>query len=260
MTFDLRVADLDRLNSLTKYPSIPTYHTLDPSNGSLTEAATPFVGPVLLTEKVDGTNTRIAHLPDGSVLIGSRNEWLHALGDLVANPALGIVEAVREIAERVAALTPPPTDTVRVAYGEVFGGKVTGASKQYTGTGAIAFRLFDVAEVDRLGERLSQPAAAISAWRESSGPAFVGEAALHAEADRLGVDLTPRIGEIDGADLPRSVEDAAAFLDETLPATRVALDAEAGGRPEGFVLRTPTRTVIAKARLGDYRRTLKRRR
>ena len=31
--FDLRQADLQRVNSLTKYPSIPTYHQLDPKTG-----------------------------------------------------------------------------------------------------------------------------------------------------------------------------------------------------------------------------------
>jgi hypothetical protein len=31
--FSVRTADLRALNSLTKYPSIPTYHALDPRNG-----------------------------------------------------------------------------------------------------------------------------------------------------------------------------------------------------------------------------------
>lgn len=44
-----------------------------------------------------------------------------------------------------------------------------------------------------------------------------------------------------------------------LPTTRVALDDEAGGLPEGIVVRTATRSVIAKARFQDYERTLKRR-
>ncbi len=40
MQFDLRETDLAKLNSLTKYPSIPTYHALDPKNGSLLEQVT----------------------------------------------------------------------------------------------------------------------------------------------------------------------------------------------------------------------------
>ena len=42
--FDVRAVDLRLLNSLTKYPSIPTYHTLDPRDGGLTDPATVFPG------------------------------------------------------------------------------------------------------------------------------------------------------------------------------------------------------------------------
>jgi hypothetical protein len=38
--FDLRTTNLRALNSLTKYPSIPTYHELDPCNGSLLDTPT----------------------------------------------------------------------------------------------------------------------------------------------------------------------------------------------------------------------------
>ena len=37
MPFNVRSTDLTKLNSLTKYPSIPTYHTLDPRGGSRRE-------------------------------------------------------------------------------------------------------------------------------------------------------------------------------------------------------------------------------
>ncbi|MCU1617221.1 MAG: hypothetical protein JWO98_4761, partial [Frankiales bacterium] len=59
----LRPVDLAALNSATKYPSIPTYHELDPKNGGLLEIPTAFEGDVVLTEKVDGTNGRIVLLP-----------------------------------------------------------------------------------------------------------------------------------------------------------------------------------------------------
>ena len=52
-SFDIRAVNLKALNSLTKYPSIPTYHKLDPRNGSLTDEAVPFTGPVIGTEKID---------------------------------------------------------------------------------------------------------------------------------------------------------------------------------------------------------------
>lgn len=43
-----------------------------------------------------------------------------------------------------------------------------------------------------------------------------------------------------------------------LPRTRSALDEAGGGKPEGIVLRTANRSVIAKARFEDYDRTLRR--
>ncbi|MEM8781093.1 MAG: hypothetical protein AAGF26_19995, partial [Cyanobacteria bacterium P01_G01_bin.49] len=63
MTFDIKNADLSKINSLTKYPSIITYHKLDSKNGGLLEEPLKFQGKLLATEKVDGTNARIICLP-----------------------------------------------------------------------------------------------------------------------------------------------------------------------------------------------------
>ena len=66
MAFDIRQTDLGKLNSMTKYPSILTYHTLG-DKGVLRETVqVPFAGRVLGTEKVDGTNCRLIFCPDGS--------------------------------------------------------------------------------------------------------------------------------------------------------------------------------------------------
>lgn len=255
--FDVRAADLGALNSMTKYPSIPTYHTLDPKNGSLIEGETvAFPGPVLGTEKVDGTNARIISLPDGNFLLGSREELLYAKGDLIGNPAQGIVAALRDVA---AALAPVEGDVVRVHFLEVYGGKVTAASKQYTGDKVVGFRLFDVAVIADYRAVLRQDAAAISAWRDGGGQPYLGEDALAETAARDGFTLTPRLFQVDGAELPTELDKTRAFLAEHLPATLSALDDRAGGQPEGIVLRSPDRAVIAKARFADYDRTLRRR-
>ena len=259
---DVRQVDLAKLNSLTKYPSIPTYHPLDPSDGSLLDEPMPMGGPVLLTEKIDSTNARVICFPDGTYLIGSRGELLYARGDLIGNPALGIVEALKPLAERMAAHASDATtgDEISVYYGEVYGGKVTGASKQYTGHRRVGYRLFDVARMADVHELLERPASEISSWREGGGQAFVDEAELGRQAEQLDLRLTPRLGETAAAALPTSLETTLALLEQTTPKTRSALDVGAGGTPEGLVLRTPTRSRIAKARFGDYRRTLKRRR
>jgi hypothetical protein len=247
---DLRSIDLDALNSATKYPSIPTYHALG-EKGRLTEDAVPFSGTVHLTEKVDGTNARIAVLPGGAYVIGSREELLYARGDVIANPALGIVDALRAVADTL----PAPDTGVRVHYLEVYGGRIGGASRQYSGTGAVSHRLFDVADVD--ADVLTWPRVRISAWREEGGQRFLSEDALAAAARGAGLDLVPRLGEVDAALLPTGVQEMSDLLAERLPATRVGLDDTAGGAPEGIVLRTADRSTIATARFQDYRRTLK---
>ncbi|GLW34615.1 RNA ligase family protein [Actinoplanes regularis] len=253
--FDIRAADLKALNSLTKYPSIPTYHELDPRNGGLTETVTSFPGPVIGTEKVDGCNSRLILLPDGSYLLGSREELLYARGDLIGNPSQGIVAGLRDVADGLPDHELPP-DTLRVYYLELYGGKIGGQAKNYSGRGAVGWRLFDVAEVNDLQERLTWPAERISAWRDGGGQEYATEDELRAVSL---FDLAPRLFTMDGADLPTEVAGVHAFLGERLPRTLVALDDSGQGRPEGIVLRTPDRSVIAKARFQDYERTLKRR-
>lgn len=256
-TFDLRATDLSVLNSLTKYPSIPTYHTLDPRNGGLLESTVEFAGPVLGTEKVDGTNARIISLPGGSFVLGSREELLYAKGDLIGNPAQGIVAALRSAAEDI---EPVSDDVVRVHFLEVYGGKVTQASKQYTGSRTVGFRLFDVVVIEDYEALLARPPQEISTWREGGGQPYLAEEELAKVAARDGFELTPRLFTLDAADLPGAIVAAREFLAEHLPATRSALDEGAGGQPEGIVLRSLDRAVIAKARFQDYDRTVKRRR
>jgi hypothetical protein len=250
---DLRSTDLAALNSATKYPSIPTYHALDPKNGSLLDQATAFTGDVVLTEKVDGTNGRIISLPGGDYVLGSREELLYARGDLIGNPALGIAEALRPLADGIT----PPGSGIRVYYLEVYGGKVTGASREYTGSRNVGYRMFDAVTI--AWDVLDRPRAAISAWREDGGQRFHTEDELALAAKEEDIELTPRLATVAAGELPEGIEEMQDFLNRCLPATQVALDDGAGGRPEGVVLRTTARTVIAKARFQDYQRTLKRR-
>lgn len=253
--FDLRAADLRVLNSLTKYPSIPTYHELDPRNGGLVESATAFPGEVIATEKVDGTNSRLVLLPDGGYVIGSREELLYACGDLIGNPALGIVEQLRPVAERLIAAH---EGGLHVYYLELYGGKVGGAARQYSADPArFGWRLFDVVLLEEWEAALSWPPAQIPAWRDAGGQPFAGEETLLALAAAAGLEPTPRLFRADT--LPESIAGMHALLTERLPATLAGLDGTPG-RAEGIVFRTPDRKVIAKARFADYERTRKRRR
>lgn len=246
---------LDRLpfvNSATKYPSIETYHVLG-ERGRLTNEVTKFSGHVYLTEKVDVTNARIVVDRDGDYVIGEREGLLYAKGDRVANPSLGIVEALRDFAD-LADLA-PVTGDLRVYFLEVYGGKIGGNAKQYTGGGNYGFRLFDVVDVPV--DVLSWPRERIAAWRENGGQSFLTEDALTDLAKSRQIPLVPRLAVTEAGNLPVSIGETYDWLGSCLPKTNVALDDGAKGRPEGIVLRSFDRSVIRKARFVDYERTIK---
>lgn len=254
--FNVRTTDLRKLNSMTKYPSIPTYHKLDPRDGGLLDETMPFVGPVISTEKIDGTSSRIILLPDRSYIIASREELLYAKGDLIGNPELGIAETLRPVADTVYG-----ADSMVVLYVEVYGGKTTQAGKQYSVKGQLGYRLFDVMvlPVDMLMDRLEWKVERIASWRDHRGQPFADEQTLHDVAEYTGLTLTPRLFTMDAAELPTDIEKMQAFLLEHAPSTLVALGDAKPGKAEGIVLRSADRSVIAKARVEDYQRTLRRR-
>lgn len=255
--FNVRTANLAAINSMTKYPSIPTYHKLDPRNGGLTEEPVRFEGMVIGTEKVDGCNARIILLPDGTYLIGSRENLLYAKGDLIGDQALGIVDALRPIADHIDSHVNVASG-VEVLYVEVYGGRTTPASKQYTNTGKVGVRLFDSAVIPDAVDMLDWPTERIASWRDNGGQTFLHEEDLDETSAASGVEPVPCLFTMAAVDLPTDVEGMAKALTGWLPATTVGLDRD-GGRPEGVVLRTFDRSVIAKARFQDYERTLRRR-
>ncbi len=249
-----RELDLRKLNTATKYPSIPTYHTLG-ERGSLLEETISFDGETLIaTEKVDGTNSRIILMPDGCYLIGSREELLHGKGDLIHNPALGIVDTLKAVADRISAAYHSPAGTMTTIYLETYGGKTTAAAKQYTSNREFGYRVFDVNRVSI--SRLDEEVESISTWRESGGQEFLTEAALKEFAESVQLELTPRVAVVES--IPTTIEETHDWLKSMIARTLVALDDEAGGRPEGLVVRTADRKRIAKIRFEDYERHAKR--
>jgi hypothetical protein len=260
------VPDLSRLNSATKYPSIETYHAIDPKTGRLDASLNhTFTGRVVLTEKIDGTNGRVVVMPDGDWFIGSREELLYAKGDRIENPELGIVPALLRLARELGCtraegasarydaasgeLEYDESDVI-VYFFEVYGHRIGGAGRQYTSSGATGFRLFDVAHVP--GDVLSWEREKISSWRQHGGQRFSTETVLA----YMPVPVVPRIATVNAAELPTGLEGMQRFLCEYLPASWAMLDENAGGKPEGIVLRSEDRSVIAKAKFKDYARTL----
>lgn len=248
--YDTSKLDLRKLNSLTKYPSIPTFHSLG-ERGVLLDECVDFGDKELVyTEKVDGTNSRMVFMPDGRYLIGSREEWLTASGDLIANPAQGIVEATKLHAERMNRKLEHKEEHALVIYAETYGGKATAASKQYTGSRALGVRMFDICLVDL--NLLDNPLEKISVWREAGGQEFITEDELMASSQLIDLDLTPRVETNNPP--PTDLQECFEWLKASIPETRVALDEGARGEPEGLVVRTKDRSKIAKIRYEDYSR------
>lgn len=232
---------------MTKYPSIPTYHALG-DKGMLLEQTVKFDSEIILTEKVDGTNCRIILLPDGNFVLGSREELLFAKGDLIGNPALGIVDALKDVANSL----PRSLTNITVVFLELYGGKITSASKQYTGQQNVGWRLFDVAVVTDIETLFTKSSQQLAVWRDNGGQTFLTEEELTKVAAEYGFELTPRIATV--PTLPTSIQQTHEFLKSILPKTNVSLDEGAGGRAEGVVARTTSRNAIAKLRFEDYER------
>lgn len=255
--------DLSRLNSLTKYPSIPTWHALD-GKGVLTDKATALdAGSTLyLTEKVDGTNGRIVRLGQ-SWWIGSRDNLIASSDGSVSaikNPLeQAIVDALRPIAEKLA-----PTDFVVVWFFEVFGANIGDASREYAPrNGEVSCRLFDRAAIkDSAAILNTMTPEQISSWRKRGGQPFDSVAALrwsYAEIEKLAL-LVPFLGIVDVSEMPVTLEDGRPFVEKWVgKKTRCALDPAALGRPEGVVARTDDRRAIAKIRLADYDKAIRKR-
>lgn len=249
--------DLAKLNTATKYPSIPTYHDLG-AQGILQESGNPFAGyqgPIVATEKIDGANARVILTPDDGWFIGSREELLTASGDRVYDPEQGIVDQLRGIAEEEHESYEVPRDEVHVYYFEVYGQRQVKNYRTYGDGKAQGIRLFDMATVPV--KILDKPIEDIALWRGHDGQEF-WPLSMH---EHCGHELVPVACSWDsGDDLPETIEEMAALLAVMAWKTKAAINDTADStlcRLEGLVLRTTVhRHKIFKARWENYNRTL----
>lgn len=250
---------VDRLNSLTKYPSIQTYHEID--RGCLKENLTDNEGfgdeTVYITEKVDGTNGRIL-IYNGDYIIGSREELLYRKGDTFGNPSQGIVDIMKPFAENLVSRV-KADNMLYVFYGEVYGSNINGA-KQYTKHRNANVRFFDEIQFDEDFETLmDRPIEHISLWREHGGQPFIDILNFRDDLVNLGYrdNIVPAIGKCSGSDIPTIRAEAYEWLKQ-YEDTYATIDKERfAGRAEGVVIRNSSRSMIRKLRFEDYERTLK---
>lgn len=247
----------DKINTLTKYPSILTLHKFA-NKGRFGDALTTNIQGenLFASEKIDGTNVRLIFWGE-EFLIGSRKCILHYSNDVYWDEALGIVNQFYAL--NIPRLQPKQ---LTVVYGELFGGKITANSKNY-GKEKHGFRVFDIAVLEDLSI-LEKPIADISHWREHSLDSSVDERLQYGQnfvdVDALatyGYDLVPAVAFPPLANLEHATILEA--LKQHASTTQVALSDTAQGKTEGVILRNFDRSRIVKLRFEDYERTLRKR-
>jgi hypothetical protein len=212
---------------------------------------------VYVTEKIDGTNGRIIFTPDDSYLIGSREDLLHAKGDLLFNPAMSIVPTLKPLAEKRRNDSIDRSRLV-VFFLEIYGGNVTKASKIYTNSKTFSARLFDSCMTEQASDKLTWERERISIWREEGGQIFDSPDELKTLSKTWAVPLVPEIAILNGSELPTGIEATYEWMKSLIGDTQAVIDGE-GGRAEGMVVRTADRSIVAKLRFEDYERTLRKR-
>lgn len=256
--------DLKKINSLTKYPSILTYHQLG-ERGRLNDELTEYKGfdesdDVYVYEKVDGENSRIIlfknQYSEIDYLIGSREELLYAKGDRIGNPYGNIAEFLKPLAENLVENIYPKGDwALTVLYQESYGGK-TKASKNYSNNKTQGYRVFDVFSLnkDQLESLLELPQEKIAEWRDQGNQPFYNETEKKVFVDKLDLQYAPLLETIKGSDFPTSLESTYSYL-KGFEETQVGI--ELAGKSEGIIVRTFDRGQIRKIRFEDYERTFR---
>lgn len=257
--------DINKLNTMTKYPSIKTYHKLG-KKGMLIEELQVMPEDIKhtflrMTEKVDGTNVRII-IHNGDYIIGSREELLYAKGDRIINKNMDIVENTIDIAEKMINSKLLNNDYIFVFYGELYGGTIGKNNKRYSNDKKIfGFRFFDywsmrTCEFEQVFTNNTQDQ--LSCWRDNMKQPYGTSYGLDYFTSTVGLKRVPLLGKVKVDELPTSIQGMYNLLKDTIIVTEVGLTETKDSRAEGFILRSEDRSFITKIRYEDYERTLSR--
>lgn len=274
------ILNCKKANSLTKYPSIQTYHKIK-EGGILDEDLTfPHDNKKLyITEKIDGMNVRIIilkHKNEYDYIIGGREDWIYAKGDrAIQTKEKKKIEYISNVAESLIAGLKDCIleNTLYCFYGELHGSKLQKSWRNYTRhEDTYGFRLFDAWDmtledfqkiIDLLNEN------GCSSWRENGMQPYWSVNLLSERIEHIQKEVpegfikilkVPYIENKELKEIPESIYGAYQFL-KSYQRTAVNLDGPENRtdspKAEGIVIRNATRSYIAKLRFEDYERTLR---
>ena len=251
-------------NSLTKYPSIQTFHKMEkgilkdeltfPANESL---------EVYMTEKIDGSNIRFI-IYNGDYLIGSRKEWIYAKGDrLISNEQ---VMYLKNYVEEVLKSYTFKKNILYCIYGEVHGTGIQSWRNYTLSSQSYGFRIFDIWSMEKKDiENLlisMKSKDEVSNWRENNNQPWWN-------MNEMTKFIINCCGLLEYAPfkllcsikrIPTDIEETYEFM-RRFQHTDVNLDrtGKQNAKAEGIVIRTYDRSYIAKLRFEDYEKTFKKR-
>ncbi|MGN5650876.1 RNA ligase family protein [Bacillus sp. Brlt_9] len=253
--------DYRKLNSITKYPSILTYHKIIGKGRLLEERVETSIfdaeSTINVYEKINGENSRVVLLGDGlnvDYFIGSREELLLAKGDRIGNAIGNIANHFTPVADELCLKLKGFTGLIAL-YFESYGGN-TPHTKEYSSDKTQNGRLFDVFALsqEELDSLLEMPLSKIAGWRDRGNQPFYDCEKRMEFANNNELQVVPLLTSIKGRELPVDVKGMAEWL-EQFRETRVGINTT--GQSEGVICRTKNREVIAKIRIEEYDRTLK---
>ena len=246
-----------RVSTLTKYPSILTYHNFSDTGIGLAPSLVenklfPAEEDCFVTEKIDGANSRIIVF-NHDYIIGSRDLFLYAKGDRYGDPALNIVNTIKNCADKMVEILEQQDEFLYVIYGETYGGSIN-SSKNYTIDKTYSYCMFDIAALPLTTAEtiLNYGIESLLSWREYKNTHWKTTDELKKLADECQTNIVPYLEVMKGKDMPITLKDTYNWLKQYYD-TRAGINNI--GKSEGVVARTGNRSLIRKIRFNDYEKT-----
>lgn len=260
-----------KLDSITKYPSILTYHAMLDAKRLKEEVQVDFsqCEHLYATEKADGQNMRVVTVPQFGTFLGTRDELVcmfDPLRDPIGEPRHKndpIHEFKKLIVNNHVARTKfhdsvYTVPCLTVWYFEMFGGRI-GPHKHYTSNNDIDWRVLDQCQIEDHESLMAKPPEWLSGWRNHGGQKFLNIRDFHDAADSFNLEPIRNHVHIINGDVSRLATLVGAYYvlqDIAGGRSAFTMDLDASGVIEGIVLRNFDRTKIAKLRFEDYERSL----